>query len=106
MGKVKKRPDKKAKAKQTFIEGMAPIRIAAIDAKAEALIELKHERSRLTDDINATQEALIDLILKHEVDGYVVEVDGTHYRFELSKETRVKPKKVKIKVESNDGSSP
>lgn len=99
MAKVKQAKKSKPKEAQSHFDGMEPIRIQAIDDKAIHLLELIDDRKMVTNEIQATQEILIELILKHDVDGYAVDVGDQRYKFSLTKETKLAKARLKMKRE-------
>lgn len=78
---------------------LAPKRVKAIDEKGEELVDAFDQRKIWLDKAKAAREALIDLMIKHKVDDYLLEVDTRSFKLELTKETKVSAKKLKIMPE-------
>ncbi|MCB1641979.1 MAG: hypothetical protein KDI37_09620, partial [Xanthomonadales bacterium] len=69
------------------------------DEKGEELVDAFDQRKIWLDKAKAAREALIDLMIKHKVDDYLLEVDTRSFKLELTKETKVSAKKLKIMPE-------
>lgn len=82
--------------KQSYIKGMEPKRIKSIEDKGGELIEAIDQRKIWLVKAQGAREALIDIMMKEGVDEYMLEVDSRKFKLELSKETKVSAKKLKI----------
>lgn len=93
MGRARKNADPE---QQYLDEDLAPLRIPEIEQKCKQLMNIAWERKDLGDQLNSIKEALISLMLDHDLNDYTAEIGGRLFKFELSKETKVAAKKLKI----------
>lgn len=88
---------RKAEPDQQYLaEDLEPFRVPEVDAKCKQLMAIVTDRKELGEQLNSTKEALISLMLDHELSDYTTEIGGRLFKFELSKETKVAAKKLKI----------
>lgn len=87
-------------AKQQYLdEDMAPVTIEDIENQGAKFIEAKDERKRYLEQAKAAQQALIELMMKHKITEYTLEIDTRTFKLELQDETRLKTSKLKLLVE-------
>ena len=88
---------KKQNLQQTYLDpDMAPKRVEAIDSKGAALIEAIDNRKHWLEQAQAAKQVLIELMIEHHLEDYMLEVDTRQYKLELSKETKVSARKLKV----------
>lgn len=64
------RPNRKPRAKQGWIEGMAPPSIPEIDEAASRYVGIRDERMRLTEEETTKKDMLLELMKKHKLKVY------------------------------------
>lgn len=88
---------KKVDPEQQYLdEDLAPIRVPAVDDKCRQLMRIVNARKELSDELNSVKESLISLMIDHDLTDYITDIGGRAFKFELSRETKVAAKKLKI----------